>query len=424
MQPRDQAIMGATPNLQPALATGPGTVTGKPVSTAGNLQLVADRTLLRVKTTVVVGLAASMLLSPKVWVSTRLYPVVPAFHWLPRIPFPLDYLCFGALLALLAGIAFAAKPRPYIFAFVIFAAVYSLFDQTRWQPWAYQYWVMLAALGCFSCNAEDLVGQRDTLNILRLLMGCTYFYSGFQKLNARFFSEGMPWVLGTLHVHIPGLEYIVRIVPFVEVSIGLCLLTRRFRKIGVINGIIMHIFILYSFGPLGLNWNSVVWPWNVVMIALLLLLFTNTDATFGEIVWRNRFVFQKVVLVLFGVLPALSFVGLWPSDLSLCLYTANLTEAQVLVSEQVKNQLPAEVRPYVKSQSGHLVLKTQDWSFGELNVPPYAETQSFTAIGSTVCRWVNNSPDVMLTGYEKSTLLGPGKEIRDTCFGRLSNVHP
>ena len=385
---------------------------------------MADRTLLRVKTVVVVGLAAGMLLSPKLWVSTRFYPVVPVFHWLPRIPFPLDYVCFVALLSLLGAIAFAARPRVYIFTFVTAFAIYSLFDQTRWQPWAYQYWLMLIALGCFSCKADDFVGQRDTLNICRLIMGCTYFYSGLQKMNARFMSEGMPWVLGTLHVRIPWLDHIGWIAACIEISIGLSLLTRRFRKIGIVNGIIMHLFILYSFGPLGLNWNSVVWPWNVVMIALLLLLFTKTDVTFGDILWRNRFVYQKVILVLLGVLPSLSFVGWWPSDLSLCLYTANLTEAQVLVSPSVKQQLPPEVQQYVKNVSGHLVLRTQDWSFGEMNVPPYAEIQSFTTIGATVCRWVNYSPDLYLSGWEKNTLRGPGKEIRNSCLGTMTGMHP
>jgi hypothetical protein len=103
---------------------------------------------------------------------------------------------------------------------------------------------------------------------------------------------------------------------------------------------------LYSFGPLGLNWNSVVWPWNVVMIALILILFWNTDVTFADIVWRNKFVYQKVVLVLLGVLPALSFIGRWPSDLSLALYTDNLTEANVLISEPVKRELPVSVQQF------------------------------------------------------------------------------
>jgi uncharacterized membrane protein YphA (DoxX/SURF4 family) len=416
--------MGASSNVnQPILPAAPSAVspTAQQISGATSLETVADRTALRTKTIVVVGFVASLLLSPKLWVSSRFYPLIPVFHGLPRIPYPLDYICYGVVLFLLAAIAFVPRPRLYIFALVAFLAAYSLLDQTRWQPWAYQYWLMLLALGCFSWKPDDIRGRQDAANICRLIMGCTYVYSGLQKLNSKFVTEGFPWVLGTLHLHIPVayLNYLGWIVPFIEVSIGLCLLTRRFRKIGILNGIVMHVFILYSFGPLGLNWNTVVWPWNVAMIALILVLFWNTDVTFADIVWRNKFVYQKVVLVLLGVLPALSFIGRWPSDLSLALYTDNLTEANVLISEPVKRELPVFVQQFIKPQPGHIVLRTQDWSFGELNVPPYAEIQSFIRVGSEVCRYSHNSADVLLSGYEKNTLLGPGKEIRNTCFGTL-----
>jgi uncharacterized membrane protein YphA (DoxX/SURF4 family) len=416
--------MGASSNVnQPILPAAPSAVspTAQQISGATSLETVADRTALRTKTIVVVGFVASLLLSPKLWVSSRFYPLIPVFHGLPRIPYPLDYICYGVVLFLLAAIAFVPRPRLYIFALVAFLAAYSLLDQTRWQPWAYQYWLMLLALGCFSWKPDDIRGRQDAVNICRLIMGCTYVYSGLQKLNSKFVAEGFPWVLGTLHLHIPVayLNYLGWIVPFIEVSIGLCLLTRRFRKIGILNGIVMHVFILYSFGPLGLNWNTVVWPWNVAMIALILVLFWNTDVTFADIVWRNKFVYQKVVLVLLGVLPALSFIGRWPSDLSLALYTDNLTEANVLISEPVKRELPVFVQQFIKPQPGHIVLRTQDWSFGELNVPPYAEIQSFIRVGSEVCRYSHNSADVLLSGYEKNTLLGPGKEIRNTCFGTL-----
>ncbi|MFZ0311609.1 MAG: MauE/DoxX family redox-associated membrane protein [Candidatus Korobacteraceae bacterium] len=419
--------MGASSNVNQIQPSVPSSVSprGQQASVATNLETLADKTALRTKTIVVVGFVASLLLSPKLWVSSRFYPLVPVFHGLPRIPYPLDYLCFGVVLLLLVAIAFAPRPRPYLVSFVAFIALYSLLDQTRWQPWAYQYWLMLIALGCFSWKPDDIRGRQDAVNICRLIMGCTYFYSGLQKLNSKFVVEGFPWVLGTLHLHIPVsyLNYLGWTVPFIEVSIGLCLLTRRFRKIGIVNGIVMHLFILYSFGPLGLDWNSVVWPWNVAMIALILVLFWNTDVTFADIVWRNKFVYQKVVLVLLGVLPALSFIGRWPSDLSLALYTDNLTEANVLISESVKQDLPVFVQQFIKPQPGHIVLRTQDWSFGELNVPPYAEIQSFTSIGSEVCKYAHDSPDIVLSGYEKNTLLGPGKEIRNTCFGTLV-VHP
>lgn len=413
--------MGASPNLKPSSASpaqSPLTLVEQP-EVSRTLQLLPDKRLLRTKTAVVAGFVAGLLLSPKLWVSTRFYPLVPVVHGLPHIPYPLDYLCYGILLVLLFAIAFSARPRVYIFTFVAFIAMYSLWDQTRWQPWAYQYWLMLIALGCVSYKPDDVVGGRDALNICRLIMGCTYFYSGLKKMNHRFVDEGFPWVVNTLHIHFPGLGYLGWVAACIEVSIGLSLLTRRFRKLGILNGVIMHVFILFSFGPWGRNWNSVVWPWNVVMIMLILVLFWKTDVTFGDIVWRNRFVYQKVVLVLLGILPSLSFFALWPSDLSVALYTANLTEADVLVSEQVKQELPPLVQRYVQPVPGHLLLRVQDWSFGELNVPPYAAIQSYTAVGAAVCRYAHNSPDIVLTGQRRNTLLGKGKEIRNTCFGTL-----
>jgi uncharacterized membrane protein YphA (DoxX/SURF4 family) len=413
--------MGASPKLtQPVAATGSSSLAAASRHIVTIRSLAPEKTALRVKSTVIAGLLTGILLSHKLWVSTRFYPLVPAIPHLPAIPYPLDYLCYAALLLLLFAAAFAPKPRVYLLSFVAFAAVYSLWDQTRWQPWTYQYWLMLLALGCYSWKSDDVVGERDALNICRLIMGCTYFYSGLQKMNLRFVTEGFPWVLNTLHIHVPGLGYLGWVAAAIEVSIGLSLLTRRFRKIGMINGVIMHIFILYSFGPWGRDWNSVVWPWNVIMIALILLLFSNCDATFGELVWRNRFVYHKVVLVLFGILPSLSFFGYWPTDLSVALYTANLTEANLLVSETVKQQLPPEVQPYVKPIPGHLVLRIQDWAFGEMNVPPYAEIQSFTSVAKKVCQWSNNSPDIRLTGQEKNVVQGRGKEIRNTCFGILT----
>ncbi len=367
----------------------------------------------------VLGMASGILFSPKLWISSRFYPLTPLIHSLPRIPFPLDYILAGGLFLLLVLAGVARKPRIYILGFVALLFFLALFDQTRWQPWVYLYLFMLLALGCFSWKASDSVGQENALNICRLIIATTYFYSGLQKMNPRFAVIGIPSMLGALGNHLPLLHLWGWLAACVEVSIGIGLLTRKGRNLAVICGLLMHSLILFTFAII-MSWNTVVWPWNVAMMAFLVLLFWNTDFSFREVLWRNSFVYQKVVLVLFGILPFLSFFGWWDSDLSASLYSANLPEANIYVSLAVKNQIPEYVRRYVKELPGTgNFLKVQDWAFGELNVPPYAAARTYREIGAEVCKYTNNSPDVVLLLQEKDTLLGKGVLYRDTCFGTL-----
>ncbi len=368
---------------------------------------------------IVLGLASGILLSPKLWINTRFYPVIPVIHGLPRIAYPLDYILAAGMFLLLALSGLAPKPRKYILGCTALLFVLALLDQTRWQPWLFLYVFMFVAMGCFSWQQRDDQGQENALNICRLIIAGTYFYSGLQKMNPRFALTGIPSMLGSLGDHLPLLHIWGWVAACVELSIGIGLLTRKYRNFAVVCGLLMHLFILFTFSIV-MNWNTVVWPWNVAMMAFLVLLFWNTGFSFGDVLWRNSFVYQKVVLVLFAILPALSFFGWWDSDLSASLYSANLPEANIRVTPAVESQLPEYVRRYVEVvPGGHSFLKVQDWSFGELNVPPYAATRTYRKIGSAVCRYTNNSPDIVLLIQEKDTLLGKGPLLRDTCFGTL-----
>ena len=50
----------------------------------------------------------------------------------------------------------------------------------------------------------------------------------------------------------------------------------------LILAIAMHLFILAMFGPAGLNWNDIVWPWTAAMAVFDLRLFSGTP----EFSWR------------------------------------------------------------------------------------------------------------------------------------------
>ena len=372
------------------------------------------------KLVVAVGCICGFLLSHRLWISSRTFPLVPLVSSMPRLAYPFDYAWFGLLLLLLVAIAVSWKPRGYILAFVVLLAISCAMDQCRWQPWVYQYLFMLAALGLFSWQETDSPGQFNALNICRLIVASIYFFSGLQKINQHFAPEVLSRLVEVLVRYIPLIGQYGRVVPFIEMGIGISLLTPKFRKAGVFAAVAMHWFILCAIGPFGLNWNSVVWPWNLTMIALDFLLFWNADFSLPQVLWRNPFKFQKAVLLLFGVMPFLSFFGWWDSYLSSSLYSANTNFANIYVGNAVSQQLPPGIQRYVEHLSGNNnVLKLLDWSFGELNVPPYPEPRVYEAIGADICKMTGNSPDVALYVEERVTLRGGGDTTRYTCLGTL-----
>ena len=109
------------------------------------LNLAPERQVSLLIRVAALAIAGSFLLSWKLWVTSRLFPLVPISNQLPAIPYPFDYIWFLSLLALLAVISFLPRSRKLVLTFVCLAALLSLWDQTRWQPWFYQYLFMLAA---------------------------------------------------------------------------------------------------------------------------------------------------------------------------------------------------------------------------------------------------------------------------------------
>jgi uncharacterized membrane protein YphA (DoxX/SURF4 family) len=371
------------------------------------------------RTAVVMGFAAGLLLSPRLWISSRDYPLVPIVHHLPRIAFPVDYLCAAALFFSLGSIAVTARPRSLIFGFAALLVFLALYDQTRWQPWAYLYLFLLLSLSCFSWKPDDLAGQQNTLNICRLIIAATYFYSGLQKLNLHFAEVGMISLLGPRAAHLPLVHVWPWILGGVEASLGIALLTPRLRNLAVLGGLAMHSLILFSCIVV-IHWNSVVWPWNIAMMSFLVLLFWKADFDVAGVLWRNPLRFQKVALLLFGVMPLLSFFGWWDSYLSASLYSANIDQANIIFRGDVKAHLPPRVRRYVTDiPAATSVLNIRDWAIGELNVPPYPAKRALRAVGQEVCRWSNNSPDLMLVMRDRDTLLAKGAKTQDTCLGTL-----
>lgn len=359
-----------------------------------------------VKGVIACAYLAGLLLSVKLWVSTRLYPLSPVLKIFPSIPFPFDYIYFCILLLLLIAIIFLPKPRAAIAVFAILLIILCLMDQSRWQPWTYQYLFMLIGLGLFSWEPGDTRGENNALNICRIIVASIYIWSGFQKVNPSFITSVFPWLLGPLLKLFPPLVLFGLIAPFIELGIGIGLFTKKYRNIAVWVAVIMHLSILLAIGPFGLNWNSVVWPWQIAMIFFVILLFYKTNFSFSSLLSMQNFSFSKIVLVLFLVMPFFNFFGLWDSYLSDALYSGNVSQGTIYIDSAVQVKLPSAILQYATSTQANPhqdALNISAWSLGDMNVPPYPETRIYQSVARYICSYVSNPSDVSLVVQEKPT---------------------
>jgi hypothetical protein len=263
-------------------------------------------------------------------------------------------------------------------------------DQTRLQPWVYQYVVMLL-VAARAGGDETPEARASRLDALRVMLAAIYFWSGVQKANVVFLADTFPWLVEPIVRHLPAsarpvLQAGGYVVPVVEVFIGIGLLVPRLRAAALLLGTAMHLFILYALGPLGHGVNSVVWPWNLAMIGLLFLLFGDRErVAFGRL-WACRpALVRRAALLAFGVLPALNFVGLWHNHLSWGLYSGVFTDAAVHIDRAALSCLPPEVRRHVDTNRRTPVLPVFDWGLEVLNVPPHPHRWVYRRLRDRLC---------------------------------------
>jgi hypothetical protein len=121
-----------------------------------------------------------------------------------------------------------------------------------------------------------------------------------------------------------------------------------------------------------------------------------------DFAWDRRDPCHVAAFVLFAMLPALSFFNLWGSYLSSALYSGNLIEAQIYLTDTGAASLPAAIRSRaIRTSPGANVLNLQRWSIEDLNVTPYPETRVYKAIAKAVCSDLRDPTQLVLIVQEQ-----------------------
>lgn len=231
-------------------------------------------------------------------------------------------------------------------------------DMMRWQPAVFQALLTIVAFQFY---------RKQFKFVLLLILSATYIFSGLSKLNLRFIN--VVWCYSILIdflgiakdiAFLKAVKALGFVVPFIEILSGVLLLT-KWRKQAFSVIFLTHLFILVYTGPLGINYNSAVWPWNVLMMAYAFI-YMRIDLSFQAKRTSSRLIW---ILILY-VLPVLNFANLYYPYFSFDLYSGPKSYFFIRY-EKADDKVLSDYAKEVSHRNYEI--DVNGWSFKNLAVP-------------------------------------------------------
>lgn len=365
-----------------------------------------------IKLTVLAGLFVSVLLSLNLWAGQRWFPKVPVFEGFSGLTAPYDFIDVAVLFCLLF-VCFFSRSRKPVWCLLLFCLYLCFEDQNRLQPWFFNYLFILCILQFYKQRVDEPNNFISVFMCLQVLVALIYIFSGLQKFNAFFATDTFPWMIDPLKNVLNAKQVALlsksgKLIPWIELFTGIGLLVKPLRFIALPLVIIMHVFILMMLGPMGRSFNYVIWPWNIVMILLCLLLYSNVkQERFFDISFLFKHVSFYLVMLVMLVLPVFSFSNKYDSYLSSSLYSGNTHGCKLILSDKAYRKLPLYIRAYVVKNSDYNLLYIKQWAMAELNTPCVPEYRIFEKVQERVILLTRTSPeDVKMDFKERQKLFG------------------
>jgi len=218
----------------------------------------------------------------KLWTPQTSFPQVPlirmACHWPAWVDWFALVVMLASIAALLAAGSRNSVQRIAAAGLATSLALFFVLDQHRLQPWAWQFFLLALLV---SLGNTGTVSRGWTWLVISI-----YFWSAFSKLDFTFCHVQGPMLLGGLKRAV-GMDGIPnRWTAYAEIagSLGIAagelgvtilLMWPKTRWLGLWSATIMHLTLLATLGPFGLNHSAGVLLWNVFFIVQNWLLFSE-----------------------------------------------------------------------------------------------------------------------------------------------------
>ncbi|MFK7948091.1 MAG: hypothetical protein AB8G11_10890 [Saprospiraceae bacterium] len=356
---------------------------------------------------VTLGFLSQIFLSQSLWYdANRHFFLIPMFDVLPLNIGDIGnmFLFIGLLVSLIIGLFYFKKQL--LIPIILLVAILFLQDITRVQAWSYQYFLTFLVL---LIDWNKPIEKR--LPTLQWILIFTYFWSGIQKFNPHYVEVVHPWLFSAFEWSKPFAEignWAYWTAAF-ETLVGIGLIFQRTRKVAIITGLGMHFFILLMIGPWGEDWNSVVYPWNVVMMCLLVVLFFRKPINAEKeitLLKKPNAAMQWFIIIVLGILPIFNIFTRFPETISMTMYNGATSELSVYFDEnETPSCIPNTATEAIYQTRNGYQISLDDWGVEELNVPIYDLPTYAKKFGKQFCDCVQNKKNagIKITNVKRWT---------------------
>jgi hypothetical protein len=302
-------------------------------------------------------------ISVSLWINIdRQFPLVPIFSIPEDLLQNIDLIVNSLSIILILLVALFPRRKIILLLFIIIEISSLTLDQMRWQPLPFQVIIIFIAV---------YFSPKRSVTFLYAILVATYFYSGLHKLNPGFnnviWSKILliDWLsIPTEIAHYKWVKLSGYGIAMMELLLGLSLLT-RFHKYAQIGLILMHFFLIVFLINTGIN--TVVIPWNILMIFYLSYFWLNQSHQSIRYLWKP--IAMRLLMILIFIFPILRFVDAYPPFFSFSIYSGNDKHLFLYTDdEKYRSVTNSHFTDYYVIERKYAVSFTE-WSFKELNVP-------------------------------------------------------